>query len=294
MKKIPLLLLCSLSTAYFSFGQNVGIGNTAPAEKLDVTGNINVTGTIKANGIDGTPNQVLMKNASGVMEWGDMCAFKNFLTYYSGSTFTVPAGVTKITVELWGGGGGGNFYCGGGGGGYVKAQLAVNPGDICTIQVGNGGTAANNATATDGGSTSVSIGSVQYIATGGKGAVYSASSRFNPGVGGAAAYSATPKSYMVVAGGTGGVQTKRYGQNSPTTFFEITNGGNGGSTYKYPDAGGTGGQNLTNYTTEATVMTNAAGADGKIPGGGGAGGLVSFGASVLAGAGAKGMEVIYY
>lgn len=50
--------------------RNVGIKNPTPAEALDVTGNINVTGTIKANGIDGTANQVLMKNGSGILSWG--------------------------------------------------------------------------------------------------------------------------------------------------------------------------------------------------------------------------------
>lgn len=281
----------------YTFGsnaQNVGIGTTNPSEKLHVSGNINVTGTIKANGVDGTANQVLMKNNAGVMEWGDVTAFKDFLSYYSNGSFTVPAGTTKIMVELWGGGGGGNFYCGGGGGGYIKATFAVIPGDICTIIIGNGGAGANNATATDGGNTSATVGSVQFTATGGKGAVYVASSRYNPGVGGAAVYSATPRSYIVVPGGMGGVQNKQWGQNTPTRFYEVTIGGNGGGTYKYPDAGGSGAQNLSNYETEATVVTHGAGADGKVPGGGGSGGLLSLGASVLSGAGARGMAVVYY
>ena len=107
-------LVCFIST--IATAQNVGIGNPAPAEKLDVNGNINLTGTIKANGVDGTANQVLMKNGSGVLQWGNICDFKNFLTFYSSSTFTISAGVTKIMAELWGAGGGGNANAGGGGG----------------------------------------------------------------------------------------------------------------------------------------------------------------------------------
>lgn len=292
MKRSAIIL--SLVITLNSQAQNVGIGNTSPAEKLDVTGNINVTGTIKANGIDGLPNQVLMKNGSGVLEWGDRCEFKNFLTYYSNGTFTVPGGVTKIMVELWGGGGGGNFYCGGGGGGYVKIQLDVVPGNIASIQIGSGGNAANNATAPNGGDTDFTLGGNVYAAFGGGGAVYVATSRYNPGLGGTGVPSAIPKSYILVPGADGGIQTKRYGQNSPTTFFEITNGGDGGSTYKFPTSGGNAAQNISNITTSSTVITNGASPNGKLPGGGGASGLVSLGASLLAGKGASGMLIISY
>jgi hypothetical protein len=67
MKKIILLSLLAFYTQLNA--QNVGIGNPAPAEKLDVTGNINVTGTIKANGVDGTARQVLAKNESNNLAW---------------------------------------------------------------------------------------------------------------------------------------------------------------------------------------------------------------------------------
>jgi len=101
------------------FSQNVGVGNTSPTEKLDLTGNINVTGTIKANGEDGSDNQVLMKNNSGLLAWGDMCHYKNAVTFTTlgAGTCTVPAGITKIRVQLWGGGGAGTGNGSGAGGG---------------------------------------------------------------------------------------------------------------------------------------------------------------------------------
>jgi hypothetical protein len=102
--------------------RNVGIKNPTPAEALDVTGNINVTGTIKANGVDGTANQILMKNGSGTLAWGDMCEFKNMVSLIDTTTtliWVVPAGVTRIWVEMWGGGGAG-LEAGGGGGAYVS------------------------------------------------------------------------------------------------------------------------------------------------------------------------------
>ncbi len=74
MKKLFLLTLMAI--AIQAQAQNVGIGNPAPAEKLDVTGNINVTGTIKANGVDGTAGQVLSKNNTNNLAWSNT-AFTN-------------------------------------------------------------------------------------------------------------------------------------------------------------------------------------------------------------------------
>lgn len=52
--------------------QNVGIGTTTPAEKLDVSGNIRTTGEIKPNGVAGQANQVLTSNGNGTMSWASM------------------------------------------------------------------------------------------------------------------------------------------------------------------------------------------------------------------------------
>ena len=59
-------------------------------------------------------------------------------------TFTVPAGVTRLLVEVWGAGGGGSPAFGppgggGGGGGYTRALLFVTPGATYNISVGGGG-----------------------------------------------------------------------------------------------------------------------------------------------------------
>ncbi len=56
-------------------------------------------------------------------------------------TFTVPAGVTSLTVLTVGGGGGGaNGHQGGGGSGFVaEGTFSVTPGDIYNVIVGAGG-----------------------------------------------------------------------------------------------------------------------------------------------------------
>lgn len=95
-------------------------------------------------------------------------------------TFTIPAGVTKIIVEVWGGGGGGGSggttCCaedeGGGGGGYAKGVYSVVPGTNYTVTVGAGGAGgvagcvAATGAGTDGGTSSFGL---LISATGGGG-----------------------------------------------------------------------------------------------------------------------------
>ncbi len=72
---------------------------------------------------------------------------QTFTTANDGTNaFTVPAGVTSITVQVWGagGGGGGNPQNqdgggGGGGGGYSESTIAVTPGQQFDVTVGAGG-----------------------------------------------------------------------------------------------------------------------------------------------------------
>ncbi|HSF55854.1 MAG TPA: hypothetical protein VLA71_19020, partial [Algoriphagus sp.] len=59
-------------------------------------------------------------------------------------TFIVPAGVTSITVEVWGAGGRGGSRTsngeggGGGGGAYSRSVIAVTPGQVFNYYVGFG------------------------------------------------------------------------------------------------------------------------------------------------------------
>jgi hypothetical protein len=72
----------------------------------------------------------------GAPVYTDNCAVLQTQTFaFTGAmqTFTVPAGVTSVTIETWGAqGNGGN----GGLGGYVKGDLTVTPGQVLNIYVG--------------------------------------------------------------------------------------------------------------------------------------------------------------
>jgi hypothetical protein len=72
-----------------------------------------------------------------------------FTVYTSGTTaFTVPAGITKILVEVVGGGGGASAspQHTGGGGGYAKGMLTVTPGQTINAVVGAVGTTGSGGT----------------------------------------------------------------------------------------------------------------------------------------------------
>lgn len=72
-------------------------------------------------------------------------------------TFTVPAGVSVISVKVWGAGAGGSraaviingvggmYYSNGGSGGFVSGDIAVSGGQTYTIMVGEGGRSDGHA-----------------------------------------------------------------------------------------------------------------------------------------------------
>ena len=94
-------------------------------------------------------------------------------TFTSSQTWTVPAGVTKVTVFLVGGGGSGAFSDsiggGGGGAGYTKtATVNTTPGSSISVTVGSGGGARTSWGNGNNGGTS-SFGSLCSVG-GGQGA----------------------------------------------------------------------------------------------------------------------------
>lgn len=104
--------------------------------------------------------------------------------------FTVPCGITSLTVECWGGGGGGGCAAGnpsggggGGGGAYAYRVLTVTPGQSISYTVGAGGAGATVGTS-NGVSGTASTFSTNVSAAGGTGG-NSSNSNNNSAAGGA-------------------------------------------------------------------------------------------------------------
>jgi len=104
-----------------------------------------------------------------------MQQFRNDANDGSTATYswTAPAGIRHVLVQMWGGGGGGGSTAGGGGAAYGQGVIDVTPGTVYTINVGGGGIGfdAFQHGATDGSNSSITLGgTVLFFASGGGGA----------------------------------------------------------------------------------------------------------------------------
>ncbi|HEX5655415.1 MAG TPA: hypothetical protein VFX58_20235 [Chitinophagaceae bacterium] len=291
------ICLAAFFISFDSSGQNVGIGNVSPSEKLDVNGNINVTGTIKANGTDGQPNQVLMKNGNGVLAWGDLCEFKNMAIFRTGSgTWNIPAGITRFVAEVWGGGGGGNWFAGGGGGGYIRALFTVDPGATSAgYSIGLGGNSGSGGLAGSGNPSTVTYDGITVTGAGGAGANYS-SGTTTIGAGGDYSVTAGFTSYAGVTGSPGQSLEHEAAQSSSTAFFEFCKGGRGGDAGNATGTGGIGAYSIIASNGALSRLTQKT--NGLQPGGGGGSGyqtLLIVSPSVTNGAlGGNGLVIFRY
>jgi len=200
--------------------------------------------------------------------------------------WTVPAGVSQITVEVWGGGGAGggsNNYtdcqgaggAGGGGGAYASSNLSVTPGQILQVVVGAGGTGVSGANGTDGGPSFVgndtNPDNALVLAANGTGGTANTAGGQPPGGAGGTVEDSVGQ--IRIAGGNG-TNGDSGGLCWSGDGGDGANGGSGG-------AGFDGAENKNGYTGNAT-------------GGGGGGGRTSGtdGGAHAGGAGAAGKVVI--
>jgi parallel beta-helix repeat protein len=162
-------------------------------------------------------------------------------TLTTSGNWTVPAGVTSITVECWGGGGGGasvssNNTGGGGGGGGAYSKIntySVTPGTVIPYTIGGAGNAGSNGGTTTFNSTIcvAAGGSGTTTATGGAGGADGTGDAHFPG-----GYGYTWSAGAYGAGGGGSAGTLSAGNNATatvaTTFtgaVAVTGGGPGGN-----------------------------------------------------------------
>jgi len=207
------------------------------------------------------------------------------------STFTVPTGVSSITVEMWGAGGGGGggaasaAGAAGGGGGYVISTHSVSAGENLTVYVGGGGAGGNYSSGGNdaggggggGGYSSLYRNSTALAIAAGGGGGGGARNANSGGAGGAGGgTTGVAGTSIATKNGLGG------GAGTPTTFGTAgsstgNDGSNGASL-----AGGAGGDGRTNDGTDGSGAAGglATGGNGGSPninttraggGGGGAG-----------------------
>lgn len=119
-------------------------GATGPQGSTGLAGAAGPQGPAGVQGPAGATGPTGPSGPQGLPGVGGLSSMQVFAT--PGTTsFTVPANISNILVEVigagGGGGGGSEFSSGGqgGGGGYVKALIAVTPGASYTVVVGAGG-----------------------------------------------------------------------------------------------------------------------------------------------------------
>jgi hypothetical protein len=199
------------------------------------------------------------------------------LKFTTGTTWTVPTGVTSIDILVVGGGGGGGTDGGGGGGGGEVRQatgVSVSGGVSGTATVGLGGAGgywvSPGSSSYSGGTSSFVINGTTYSAGGGAGGVgWQAASnnaiRGSGGSNGAALTGGTSYSY----GGTNSSQTSGYTTGFGGVGFDGVSTSFTGTSVSF--AGGGGGGICTNNVSDPNFGGLAGGA-----GGGGRGALHTY------------------
>lgn len=213
-------------------------------------------------------------------------------------TYTVPAGVTSITVKMWGAGGAGGAGGrtsganggSGGGGGFTQATISTTGGENLSLTVGAGGGSGVFAGSTSnggggGGYSRVYRSATPLLVAGGGGSGGAARFTFFGGAGGAGGCttSGTPCNGGAATNPTGGGGgSSSAGGGSGTGAGNGCNGQAGSSL-----TGGRGGA-YTGFGCTTGKNGGSAGSGGALGGADGGSGLVAFGNDVAGGGGAGG------
>jgi len=222
---------------------NVGIGTTTPSQKLEVIGTAKATDFCTAGG------KCLSNLATSVESSMPPNSGTTTIDYVDAGpyTWTVPAGVTSITVEVWGGGGGGggggwdNALSGGSGGsgGYSSSIITVTPGTIYNIIVGVGGAAGSvagcyhcaGAAGGDGSASSFKLGATTLVLAnaggGGDGGIVGQGPGQFGGLGASVGTGGT--ALAGIRGYKEGAYTEAIGAIAPNSEARLSNPGQGGT-----------------------------------------------------------------
>jgi len=197
-------------------------------------------------------------------------------------SWTVPAGVSSVSIVAIGGGGGGSNHSNGGAGGKVTATLAVTAGQVLSIYVGGGGGGSVTGGGGGGGSTNINAGGANQIIAGGGGGA-----GFDAGMGGGSGTGGSGNGYQ---GAIGDFRSGGVGGNGGVGGYILGGNGNGGAGGLSQGSAGSGSGSGSGGTGQGDVGHPFLGGGGGGGYGGGGGGLsgVNFGGSGGGGGGSVG------
>lgn len=158
--------------------------------------------------------------------------------FESDGSFTVPAGVTSVLVELWGGGGAAGLGFGtapgggGGGGGYVRTVVAVTPGDSVPVTVGAGGVAQCGFSGSSGGDTA--FGNLAMAGGGGGGTDFGLGGAGGIAASGGISYPGQPGTDATPVGAASSFGLSAQGTFAPPRGPGIATPGKGGASILLP------------------------------------------------------------
>ena len=234
-------------------GQYLVLYNASASNPVELVDGANLKMGRSPSNLYGNVGTVLIWNGTKWIEIRQVQQLPVKQVYtYTGSlqVFTVPSGVTKINVKMWGAGGGpgfysSSFYACGGSGGYVAGDIVVTPGENLLIKVGAGGSSTGTGRTQDGYSWNFGGG-----AAGGS----TSPTDGDVGIGGGASSIARGATILAVAGGGGG------GAGDPSGVATRCYGGAGGSATA--GNGNPGTSNANGYGRGGTVSAGGAGGTG--------------------------------
>jgi hypothetical protein len=268
-----------VSTAVVPTFTNIVMNSTSADAYNSSTGNLGIL-------FNNTTNRQLL-NAYGFQFKDDGGIItptnKTKVSFYGSAadTWTVPAGVTRIFVKMWGAGGGGGSYGGwrqgslGGAGGFTHGLFNVVPGEVVQVRPGGVGTdrPAAGTAYPDGGGASTNGADNQYSSNGGGSSsirIPSISATVYAMYAGGGGGGGACNGYAVNSGGAGGGLVGQCGTRSGN--YTTTQYGKGG-TQSAGGAAGTG----SNTTGGAGSAGQGGTHQGNCYGGGGGGGYYGGG-----------------
>lgn len=233
---------------------------------------VKTTGTQTIGGAKTFTSNIIFNDAS---QQGTAYTGQQYQVFSTSGTFTVPAGITSVIVQIYPGGGGGkgggpNLGGNSGGTGFASAIVTVTPGASIAVTVGGGGNGSAGSTGapangTTGGTSS--FGALVSVTGGGGGGTGATSAVTTSALRGTLVVASGANASS--SGGSAAIGCNTYpGGGSGGSGW--SGGGGGGGSF-VSTSGGVGGT-VNNSTFNQTAGTNGSNGTATQPGAGGAGG----------------------